>query len=446
MKILSLVLACLFCILAVISGFIASDCLTFQDKILPGYFIEKVEVGGLTEEEAVKQLETIGIDKALSTPITLKLEDRRIEFLPSKVGAVAELAESVEEAYKLSHKNYLPQLIWQRLFRKKVLLPLILTLNEKKVKEFFDDISRSIDSPPQDASVSVENLEKILVTEERIGRNLEVEATLKKIKEAIKEGRREVPLVITYTPPRLFARDIMEHPPIDILGEFTTYYGTHDSPNRIHNIHLVTEILNHKILPPEEKFSLLDTVGEISPEKGFKEAFVIIGAALTPEAGGGTCQIATTLYNAVLLGDLEVLQRANHAVYFSIYPLGLDAAVYPPKTDFKFKNSTKFPIVLQALANQKKLTIRIFGSPQAKKVYFSSPEEIMLDEKQAKVEALIASGAPSEEVEAAEKAFTIKVKRTVIQEGRRIKEEEIKSFYRLHGDKHEVKIERPEPR
>ncbi len=432
-RFLRYILAFLLAVLAAAAGFVAADYIAFQQKILPGYFVERVEVGGLSREEALQRLESLPVDSIVSRPIILSLENHEIKIAPSQVGARAEPQSSVNEAFRLSQQNLLPQLIWQRISHKKTYLPLPLSLDDRKARAFFVELARGIDRPPADASISIEALDKIIIKEEKYGLKLDVEANVTRLKEALRQGKRTSSLVIAYTAPKILSRPLLDHPPASVLGKFITYYGTHDSPNRIHNIRLVAGMLHHKIILPGEIFSLIDAIGEISPVRGFKEAFVIIGASLTPEAGGGTCQIATTLYNAVLLSDLEVLQRSNHAVYFSIYPLGRDAAVYPPHTDLKFKNSTPYPIVLQAFAEKKRLIIKIFGTAQDKKVLFT-PLTIIQGQKEIPLSAL------------AEAPFATKLKRKVFQGGKKIKEEEIRSFYRLHGDLHNVKIERPEPR
>jgi vancomycin resistance protein YoaR len=157
--------------------------------------------------------------------------------------------------------------------------------------------------------------------------------------------------------------------------------------------------------------------------------------------GGGTCQIGTTLYNTVALADLKILQRRNHSFYFNIYPLGRDATVYPPQVDFKFKNDSGYPILIKAVATNKRLSFRIYGTPTSKKVEFSS----------AAVKGRNQSGKfvpmTLKQVIDLDVPFKTLVTRTVYdKDGNKIKEEEINSYYKLYGEKENVPIARPEPR
>ena len=195
---------------------------------------------------------------------------------------------------------------------------------------------------------------------------MDEEKSLASIKEALANNEQLLPLVVQETAPRIKYEDLAEYPPAHLLSTYTTYYGTHDSPNRIHNIKLIANtLIDCTILLSGEAFSLLDAIGEISFARGFREAFVIVEGELEPQVGGGTCQTATTLYNTVMLADLEVLSRRNHSLFFYIYPLGRDATVYGA-TDFKFKNNTGHPIYLKGQGTNRSLTFKIYGTPTGK--------------------------------------------------------------------------------
>jgi len=160
-----------------------------------------------------------------------------------------------------------------------------------------------------------------------------------------------------------------------------------------------------------------------------------------PQLGGGTCQIGTTLFNSVSLADLEILSRRNHSFYFNIYPLGRDATVYPGQVDFKFRNNTGHPILIKAVATNKKLSFRIYGTPTGKKVDFSPPSIFLMGEDgvfhPASLRQVIDSDSP----------FRTTVTRTVKDaQGNILKEETIRSYYKLYGEKTNVPIKRPEPR
>jgi vancomycin resistance protein YoaR len=188
---------------------------------------------------------------------------------------------------------------------------------------------------------------------------------------------------------------------------------------------LIASLIDNYILLSGEVFSLVNLIGDFSEEKGFKEAFVIVGDELVPQHGGGTCQIATTLFNAVALAALDIVQRKNHSIWFNIYPLGRDATVYPKVSDFKFANNTGFPVLIRAKATNRSLTFELFGTPFGRNASFTSPY----------IEGKIGAGP-----------FKTRVLRKIKEGDKIIKEEEFWSYYKQAGDKQNVKIRRPEPR
>lgn len=161
----------------------------------------------------------------------------------------------------------------------------------------------------------------------------------------------------------------LEYPPPEILGEqayfqdvlasFETRH-TNDS-NRNHNLKLQCEALDGFVLQPGEVFSMNEVVGERTLERGYLPAPAYSGNRLVNSPGGGVCQGTTTLYNCVLLADLEVVFRACHGVRVGYVPLGLDAAVNWLTTDFQFKNNFTCPIQLKAWLEGGYVKMQILG-------------------------------------------------------------------------------------
>lgn len=146
----------------------------------------------------------------------------------------------------------------------------------------------------------------------------------------------------------------------DILGHCETKHT--DDENRNTNLRLVCEILDGYILNPGEEFSYNGVVGERTPERGFKPAGAYSGTRLIKDFGGGVCQGSSTLYNCVLLADLEVTERVCHGYTVNYLPIGLDAAVnWATKTDFKFRNNFHFPIKIQAKLEDGYMKMQIVG-------------------------------------------------------------------------------------
>ena len=127
--------------------------------------------------------------------------------------------------------------------------------------------------------------------------------------------------------------------------EWTT---TSNNSNRNNNIRQACDNMNGTILNPGDTFSFNEIVGQRTAENGFKEATVILGGQYEQGLGGGICQVSTTLYNAVMKANLEVVERNSHAWPSDYIAYGLDATVDWPNLDFKFKNDSDSQIVVVA--------------------------------------------------------------------------------------------------
>lgn len=148
----------------------------------------------------------------------------------------------------------------------------------------------------------------------------------------------------------------------DMLGSCETKHN--DNENRNHNLRLLSAAIDGVILQPGEEFSYNAVVGERSAERGYKAAPVFSGLKLVDSLGGGVCQGSSTLYNCVLIADLEVTNRVCHGGKIGYLPLGLDATVNWGTTDFCFRNSSHFPILLKAEVADGYLKMQIWGTDE----------------------------------------------------------------------------------
>ncbi len=148
-------------------------------------------------------------------------------------------------------------------------------------------------------------------------------------------------------------------------------------PNRIFNISLTASKLNGVLIPPGETFSFNQTVGDISAATGYKQAYVIKSGRTVLDDGGGVCQDSTTLFRAVLYAGLPVVERTAHAYRVGYYeqgfPPGLDATVFSPSVDFKFKNDTPTHILIQAYTAGKTLYVDLYGTSDGRLSTISTP-------------------------------------------------------------------------
>ncbi len=147
----------------------------------------------------------------------------------------------------------------------------------------------------------------------------------------------------------------------DTLGAYTTNYSS-SSANRASNISLATSSIDGIILMPGEEFSFNNSVGKRTVERGYKTAGAYVAGETVDQVGGGICQVSSTLYNAVLLSNLEISSRRSHQMTVSYVPMGRDATVNWGTTDFKFKNNTEYPIKVTGVTKGRNVTISIVGT------------------------------------------------------------------------------------
>src|SRR5579859_6655400 len=152
----------------------------------------------------------------------------------------------------------------------------------------------------------------------------------------------------------------------ELVSTYTTEFG--GVPNRIHNVQVVSHLIDDTLIAPGATFSFNGTTGDRNASKGFLEAPVIINGELTTGLGGGVCQVSTTVFNAAYDAGLNITARTNHALYISHYPQGRDATVNYPDVDLKFVNDTGHWLLLRTFVNSYSLTVDLYGTPTHRKV------------------------------------------------------------------------------
>lgn len=140
-----------------------------------------------------------------------------------------------------------------------------------------------------------------------------------------------------------------------------------NNKNRTTNLKIASKAIDGTVLKPGETFSFNKVVGKRTAAKGYKEAHVFTGpSSMTEGIGGGVCQVASTIFNTVLLSNLKVVERHQHSQRVSYVPLGRDAAIYWGSEDFKFKNNTDKPIMIRMTVKNGKITCSFYTCEEVK--------------------------------------------------------------------------------
>lgn len=191
---------------------------------------------------------------------------------------------------------------------------------------------------------------------EVIGVDFDVEAA----KTLLLEDKEEYIIKLTITRPKVTIEQIGSEAFPDQLSTFTTRFDESDR-DRSTNLRIACSKINGKVLMPGEIFSYNKTLGARTAAAGFKNGKVYEGGEVVDGIGGGICQISSTLYNAVVMANLQTVERRNHQFVTSYVGPGRDATVVYGAIDFKFKNTRKYPVRLKASAVNGIATVTIYG-------------------------------------------------------------------------------------
>jgi vancomycin resistance protein YoaR len=207
------------------------------------------------------------------------------------------------------------------------------------------------------------------------GQQLNLEASLARIA-AWTGDVRTIPLVVDVQKPRI-TDDVGALGITTRLALGVSNFSGSDAA-RAHNIAVSAGYLDDTVVAPGEVFSFLDSIGEISTARGYKDGYVILAEQTVPGVGGGVCQVATTMFRAAMYSGLPIEERNPHAYLVGYYtqggyPVGLDAAVFEPGVDLKFRNETDKYMLIKTSIDSGNLYISIYGPNLGYKVDIGDP-------------------------------------------------------------------------
>jgi vancomycin resistance protein YoaR len=246
-------------------------------------------------------------------------------------------------------------------------------MDREKFHEFLKGIASDINIDPINARFQVINDKLELLEPSVLGRELLMDANFEKFENFILEEDRNVTLATKERGAKITQDNIDDLGIKDLIGTGESNFA--GSPrNRIKNIEVAANKLNGVLLAPDETYSLVENIGEVSAAAGFFPELVIKENKTIPEYGGGLCQIATTIFRAAINTGLDITERQSHSYAVSYYkPHGMDATVYIPKPDLQFHNDTENHILIQAKINKYNLSFEFYGTEDGREVTIEGP-------------------------------------------------------------------------
>lgn len=396
-----------------------------NDKIIDGVTIKGVELVGLSREDAILEIEeAIKNELAKSINLKYEdyetsISPEQIEATYDVTGAIQE-AYDIGRNGNIIKNNY--DILFSMLFGKKVGIE--LSYNDKILTDMVEDISKKIPGSMKDNSYYIEGDKLIITTgkpglaikvdemkkqiieqvkkpvkdylsipvENKVPGTIEIDTiyqkvqkdpkdayytenpftihpheegidfaiTLEEARQIVSEKKEEYEIPLKFTEPEVTTNEIGAEAFPNLLSSFSTRYDA-GLRNRTTNLELASAKINGTVLMPGEEFSYNKVVGERTIAAGYKEAAIYSGGQVVDGLGGGICQISSTLYNAAVQANMEILERSNHQFKTSYVDAGKDATVVYGVIDFRFKNTRKYPVKIVSSVSGGIAEMKIFG-------------------------------------------------------------------------------------
>jgi vancomycin resistance protein YoaR len=247
---------------------------------------------------------------------------------------------------------------------------------------YLNQVAPEIDRPVRNARFEIDPASGLLTVLQpsQEGWSLDVPQALTMIAALPTQPTHRIELPVTITPPAVPMEEGYNMGFTDVVAESTTYFKG-SSEARVRNIRAAAEKFHGIVVPPGAVFSFNKYLGPVTAEAGFEDSLVIWGDRTAVGIGGGVCQVSTTAFRAAFFGGFEIAERWAHGYRVSWYETGtgpgLDATIYTPDVDFKFRNDTDHYLLIQTYTDpvDGTLTFRFYGTPSGRLVTMEGPFE-----------------------------------------------------------------------
>jgi len=338
-------------------------------KIIKGVSCEGISIGGMTRSEAKDAIES-HMKEIHQEKITLYVDDERSSAKIEDLGAFAEADKTVEEAYALGRSGSIFTK-YSDVKEKKHKLSVYRKYDKAKFEKNVKKATKKIVSEPRNASVKRKD-GKFVVIKEKTGYTLNMNETFANFKKAVEAEKHQFELDVVKKKAKYTSKDMAEIK--DVLGTYTTEYGGSPYGRKV-NVANGASKINGSMVYPGETLSVYKTVSPFTKENGYALAGSYENGQTVQTYGGGICQVSTTLYNAVILAELEVTERSNHSMIVTYVKPSMDAAIAGDYKDLKFVNNQDVPIYIEGYTSGKNVYFNIYGEetrPANRKVTYES--------------------------------------------------------------------------
>lgn len=359
---------------------------TNAEVVYPGITINNVYVGKHTPKE-VEELFIKKNEAIENTQFTFSLGDNAATISAKDLQFGYDQNLIAKQAMSLGRSDIFLSnisIVFQAYFYGLNLQP-AYRYSENALNKILILFAENVNKKPVDALFNFQNGKVLVFKPSEEGKAIDIEEVKKDLKTQfarilLKQKPQEVtiPISVKTLSPKISTDKANNLGIKELIGTGTSLFQ-HSISSRIFNINLASSRINGILIAPNEEFSFAKALGDVSSFTGYQQAYIIQNGKTILGDGGGVCQVSTTFFRALLNAGLPITQRHAHAYRVGYYeqdsPPGLDATVYFPSVDLKFKNDTDSYILVQAQINPnlQQLSIFLYGSKDGRSVALTQP-------------------------------------------------------------------------
>jgi vancomycin resistance protein YoaR len=332
-----------------------------DNTIVKGVFIDEVEVSGMTKEQAEEAVKNF-VGDLKKKGVAIMVGSEIVYTTMGDLGYQMEDNENIETALSLGKSGNLVKRYkdMKDIEQGSIIYPLTFIYDETKIKDIVEKDVSAYNIEPVNATIKRKNGE-FIYGDHIVGKKVNVDATVQAVATAIDGWNRQdiiIDAVIEDDLP-IYTKDVVEQCN-KIIGTYTTQYAD-SAEGRAANLANGARLINNAVLYPGDVFSAYEYLTPFTEDNGYFVAGAYLQGKVIDSVGGGACQVTTTLYNAILQAELEVVERQPHSMTISYVDLSRDAAIAGTYKDFKFKNNTDVPILIEATTKGRTITFKVWG-------------------------------------------------------------------------------------
>ena len=336
---------------------------TKETDVIPDrVYIGEISVGGMTQEEAALAVEDY-VAELEGKKITFQAGENKLELTAGDLGISWENPEIVKEAASIGKSGNLISRYkaMKDLEKEDKVYQIAYGIDKEKAVKVLEDNAEVLNTKAVDAGLERTDSTFTVVPGSQ-GVTVNVEESLNAIEDYFVQkwdgSDASVELVAEVVEPKGTEEELSKVK--DLLGSYHTSYGT-SGAGRSQNVANGTSRINGSVVYPGDTFSVYEAVSPFDAEHGYELAGSYENGTTVESYGGGICQVSTTLYNAAIRAELEVVERFNHSMIVNYVDPSADAAIAGTYKDLKFKNNTDAPIYIEGYTAGKVVYFNIFG-------------------------------------------------------------------------------------